>query len=762
MHNPFETRTADEIAVRQRTRQQLAFDPFAILAGCLVWIGLGIFNGPSMVIAQETDRSLREFKAPSPTELFQILSTYHPDQPSNSVAGSRTGELEKKGLEFLSKLPPQDQEKVFRFVEGHLKRNGVDSPASRALMNQFGVPEELQKSLVDRLKNSSRSDEGDIFKEVMRKVQERADKPVERRQRDWMEQQRISDLESKGRQLLAGLSPKEKQQAWEFAENYLTKNGLDSESSKVLMDQFGVPDDLQQKLAQEFNERQTSGVDSSFRKMLEQAKQRALSPPDRPSQPLDEQPFGVKPSSQDQLATEATDRKSATDPKPSLDRPERIQTAPALANRKKTPRFNNNPAVLSPELDRSVDQSESMRIEDLNSKAAEKTREKEQVNPRVAQSKSLQTGNSPGPQATEDRVNANLEWEKTFQELARRTDGLGPENGSSQQDNLGKAADESQAGMIQALQKLAAKGSSSFNKDLANSLGNSFSGNRSQPKSTKERLTARFDRLLVDAAKRSLESKSKSKSKSGLELPESVDSAFDKFLDKYRESVNKNKRKETKRVESNSLMKNWRTANQRNPSESTPAKRNRDNETGVVSAQPSQPDEPPDRPVSSSSGEVDASNLWELFSGLPKIEARYIILIAMFGGLMIIVVFVLMHRFDNNNAPVSARRFVKQFNRAKIQSPADLVEGVDQFLISKFGSDSKWWNAGHAREVLCSDAPHYNEKIGDLIREYVRSRYTRADVSLSESEQRQYKSTLQDLAKLAAKPNHDSASETEG
>ena len=761
MQNPIETRTGYGIFVWRRTRQRLAFGRFAILAGFLVWVGLGIIFRPSILTAQKTDRSLREFKAPSPTELYRILSTYQPEQPSNSMEGNRIGEIEKKGLEFLSKLNPDDQEKAFKFVEDHLKRNGVDSPASRALMNQFGVPAELQKSLIDRLKESSRTDEGDIFRDVMRKVQERSAKPVERSQQDRIEQQKIADLERKGRQLLAGLSQEEKQQAWEFAENYLTENGLDSQSSKVLMDQFGVPDELQQKLAREFNERQSSGVDNSFRKMLEQAKQRALSPPNRPSQPRDERPFGVEPASKDQLASEPTKRKPTTDPKSGLDPTDPTQTGSKLTNQNKTPRLNSNPAVLSPELDRSSEQSDSTRIEDRNSTVAEKTREKEQLSPRLAKSKSLQTGSSAKPIASENREDANLEWEKTFQELARRADGLGLENGDAQQDNVGKAADDSQAGMIQALQKLAANGSSSFNKDLANSLGNSLSGTRSEPQNTKERLTARFDRLLVDAAKRSLESNSKSES--GLELSESVDSAFDKFLDKYRESVNKNNQKKKEQADSNSLLENWRSAKQKSQLESTTStNRDRDNEAGVASAHLSQPDEFPDRPISSPSSEVDPPNLWELFSGLPKIEASNIILIAMIGGLVITVVCVMLRRIDNNDAPVSARKFAKQFSRAKFQSPADLVEGVDQFLISKFGSDSKWWNAGHAREVLCTGAPHFNERIGDLIREYVRSRYMRAEVSLSENEQQQYKSTLQELAKLAARPNRDPASETEG
>ncbi len=64
--------------------------------------------------------------------------------------------------------------------------------------------------------------------------------------------ERLKKIEEAGRDLLSKLSPEQKDKAWEFAEKYLRKNGVDAASSRKLMQKFGLPPELQNELAKQF------------------------------------------------------------------------------------------------------------------------------------------------------------------------------------------------------------------------------------------------------------------------------------------------------------------------------------------------------------------------------------------------------------------------------------------------------------------------------------------------------------------------------
>ena len=49
--------------------------------------------------------------------------------------------------------------------------------------------------------------------------------------------------------------------------------------------------------------------------------------------------------------------------------------------------------------------------------------------------------------------------------------------------------------------------------------------------------------------------------------------------------------------------------------------------------------------------------------------------------------------------------------------------------------------------MLCAEAPGYSAKISDLLKDYVRARYMRSDLTLSSEQQLDYKKTLQELAR---------------
>ena len=164
----------------------------------------------------------------------------------------------------------------------------------------------------------------------------------------------------------------------------------------------------------------------------------------------------------------------------------------------------------------------------------------------------------------------------------------------------------------------------------------------------------------------------------------------------------------------------------------------------------------PDRPFQSdggsgSNGGTDALGAAaEMFESIPELPAfepkKILIYLAIFAS-AILLLYLLLRKFAVGKTSSAARKFGRSFRGAKIHSPKDLVEAVDYFIVQKFGGRSQWWNAKHAQDMLCAGAPGYSAKISELLKDYVRARYTRADVTLSPEEQLNYKMTLQELAK---------------
>ena len=153
----------------------------------------------------------------------------------------------------------------------------------------------------------------------------------------------------------------------------------------------------------------------------------------------------------------------------------------------------------------------------------------------------------------------------------------------------------------------------------------------------------------------------------------------------------------------------------------------------------------------------DSSSIDDLVGALPAVPEIPAIpemdftKIAIFIGLFLLsaamLYFLLQNFMGEESTPSARKRFGKDFKSAKIRTPKDLVDAVDYFIVQKFGQGSRWWNAKHAQEVLCAGSPQYSAKISDLIRDYVRARYTRSDVTLVDAEQDRYKAVLQELVK---------------
>lgn len=142
-----------------------------------------------------------------------------------------------------------------------------------------------------------------------------------------------------------------------------------------------------------------------------------------------------------------------------------------------------------------------------------------------------------------------------------------------------------------------------------------------------------------------------------------------------------------------------------------------------------------------------AADMLENIPELPAFDPQKILIFAAIVAAVILLLYFLVRNYTVGSSGSAARKFGRSFQAAKIRSPKDLVEAVDYFIVQKFGNRARWWNARHAQEMLCAGAPGYSAKISDLLKDYVRARYMRPDLTLSAQQQLSYKNTLRELSK---------------
>lgn len=703
MQFPIQTRKAADLDLRQPVRRSTKSRPLRLLLGTFVfWIVGAIAMGTSVFAVQDAGPSLREFSAPTPSQLFRILSTYDPNRASQSPMDSnRMSELEQKGRDFLSSLSPEEQETALRFAEKYLGENGVDSPASKALMSQFGVPTELQENLAEQFREMQNPGQrqNSEFRDKLRRATERA-----------IEQSRQRETRSSVNQNERRSTPKKPDEK--------TNGGS-----------------------------QQPGRDPSTTK------------------PPVADPAAADPSSQDQ----SLDGQTTTGQSP----PGQLTDERAKPDSEKPGQSIEDPGSASRDVDREIKRPSKK----LPSGNAGKSAKRNVGDP--AGENPLQRLGQPGPgsdsslpdrsdasQPSDGKHGSGFDWEKKLRELVgQRTRPEKPDDGNAPtrrtgSENGSAAIDaQAQAKFLEAIERITSEGPASGNRDLLKGVGKTLSGATNDSTESKERLTARFDRLLVDAAKRSLNSKTGISP--DVEMPESGESLFDRFIDKVHKSVTKSNRSKPKRSQVETPNIDWRSSNNNPPPRPASPDRTKD-----LAQNDSSPildlDDPSTQTNEISPAGGDPGKLLDSFSEMPKFDAKVAFTFVAIVGLVFFLAYILIRNVAIDQTAATKRKFGKRFRNAKIQSQQDLVEAVDFFLISKFGSDSSWWNAKHAHNVLCAGAPEYDAKINDLIKQYTRARYMRAEVVLSESEQQSHKTTLQDLARLAELPVSGKATRTEG
>jgi len=667
---------------------------------CLAIFTVSFLVGSDAFACQEGDQSIREFDkkmVATPAELFEALKTLQPESHNGrKPPSSGLSEIGKAGLEFFKKLPPEEQDKAWEFAEKYLRKNGVDSSASKALMDEFGIPGDIQQDLNERFKqfkNRSKSRTAKSTEDEFSRLLEQAKDRSRRREND--QDRNGTDENSTERRPSSDLMDKgsSDQTAAGMNSGGNLQNGSEAES----------------KVNAELTQRRVDAI----RRQIQQDRARM-------KQLAEDSKNGIKrPGASDEIL--------------------------------KKNRFGDDAKGIS---------------ETTGS----------QVEPGAA-NEFPSEAESPGPMDVAGAKNSPIDWQKSVQELLDKHSSQNGDDPTGRTGGDSTITKERRADIQKALKEYTKgdslnrqsfedafgdSGANGINRDMIKKAKEAFSKSLSKATGdgsaqSQERLTARFDKILVKAAKRTLESDS---TLSDIEVPDSLDSMLDKLIDRAHKSVSDKKngkgqdgtRKTGESEDSddwfNGMRNGFSENGQSEQSGSTPGeRRQRQNQTS-----PSTPPSPKQSMPNIATPDFSPKDLLDKLPDLSKVNPKHVFLIVGAIGLGLLAIYLLLQNVVGDAKAVKARRVTKRLRNAVIDTPKDLVEAVDVFLVGKFGSQSSWWNDRHARQRLNSVAPKYASKIDDLLKDYVRARYMRAEVRLSSAEQQRYKQTLLELAAFEEKP----------
>ena len=167
-------------------------------------------------------------------------------------------------------------------------------------------------------------------------------------------------------------------------------------------------------------------------------------------------------------------------------------------------------------------------------------------------------------------------------------------------------------------------------------------------------------------------------------------------------------------------------------------------QTGSAASPPAIPNAP--------GSNSNPGNLADLIPDLSGIQPNQVFAFFAIVGLVLFVGYLLTQALTGNEVSSRRRAVIKQVRNTTIESPKDLVETVDMFLLAKFGIKSSWWNAKLAQHVLNSGSPDLQTRVDELFGDYVRARYMHSDVQIPDADQQRYKKTLEELSLIDIKP----------
>ncbi|MFT7633904.1 MAG: hypothetical protein ACI87E_004963, partial [Mariniblastus sp.] len=461
------------------------FRLLALLLLCCVVLLSGSVAGAM----QSEDRSLREFDqnmVATPAELFRALSTLRPQPPAQPSFDAR--KLEEAGRDFLSKLNPKQQEEAWEFAEKYLRQNGVDSDDSQALMEEFGVPSELQSQLQEQFKRLNDS----------------------KNLRDGFSEDQVSKLlqQAKNRSLgrgSEGVDPPSESKAGSNDSNPMAGSGAGSEAAE--------------------NQNRDSTQSASD---------------------------GLKPSG----AARNSDGVGGSDGpggRNAIDSQNRNNDSQGGSDRGgQDSRSNSNSSVPSRNLNRNQQNFDPRTPNRPPRRAFSEAFDPEKLSDELGKiERENGLGGSAGrPTLPDGSLGGNVNWEKVIGDLVearkKKNAGSGQEGAASTSEipNLDQADRSRIQNAFKELTSGDALQPDRFDR-ARETLTRSIGDKRPDAPENKERLSGRFNRLLVKAAERTLTSDPQKVD--GGSVPDSLNSALGKLVDKVSKSVSSKKEKDNKK-----------------------------------------------------------------------------------------------------------------------------------------------------------------------------------------------------------------------
>ena len=598
-----------------------------------------------------------------------------------------------------------------------------------------------------------------------------------------------TNLTKQAQSLFSALSAEQRGDLWKFTERYLDEKGLESDASKALMKKLGISQSQQESLAEQFNRMEGSGADrkNDLRKALRDALETSEGLKiDRGGKNSAANRAGARKATKKTQRVDRGNEETGGTPEADLVKPDIASDETKKQNRNKNgtkppktsgvgkgdsrdsegSRKIENGKILDPlGLDTGVGEIGDPSVgEALN-------RVDSTIDPKLGSGKKAEKqAPNVGPAGTGDdddetsKVSPEFDWQEDFNQIIGvESDSATGSTGRRTKDRerRGKKGDDSLS------QKVADLGPAFLDKFLMrDSPEVDGEADPDAPTKDKPRLASVFDRTVVEAAREVLKASEDSEDDEQGFLARNFDSVFKQLVNSTA-STNENGDRGEDSPRFNSEEDGWDRQgrsggsgatlnsglfNQRRSSGRSSNKGNRGGRRG--NSEMESKDQAPAATKSETEGAgvgISSNGVFNLLFGLG------------IGGVILACLFTVLNRkFDSIPKTISDRAVARRIDRANFQSPQDLIALVDLFLLSKFGSESKWWNARHAKNVLLSDAPEFESNIDDLVHSYVRLRYMRAGGELTQSERDNCRNTLKSLSAILKRTDMPTRLKVEG
>lgn len=661
------------------------------------------FPGMTALEGQEVDKGFRDFGfTVEPSELLQRLSVFQPQKSEeNSFDAEKYKDLAMLRQRLLSEMSDEQRAEVQKFAEQYLSERGLESESSRALMRELGIPNSLVEQFKNMAADPAVGDRG--FRDAVSKA-----------------------LQSSGN-LRVDQSSKKEASVRKGASNA-------SEPGKGIGETKGDVKGV------------GSGEGEIGRTPVDEANEPNDSFAKDTQQPEDVNARKVAPNLKDE-------NQGAGLPRGNKVRGELENGKPSdpLGLDTEAGRLNDRPI-----------ENPQNRSTEKNGLSLEPDKGAEEEAPGIGLSESASRDNKKsGQMPWEEDINQILGL-KSQETVDSKTDVLEDSQGTGidRSSKVGKTISNKLADLVN--NPAFFEGIRQGNADES---GGETTGDGGE---NKPRLASVFDRTVVEAARGVMKSSNEGGDDDRGFLARNFDSFFKKIVNSTEnsEAIDEGVRESRKFISDDEgwdnkgrsggggrvVRSDWLKFDdaQSSRGQTRSERRSGTRTSSLIGSESRKPTD------TSSEGEgvgigASSGGVFTLLFGL------------IIGAVIFAVLYALLNRRSNSVSKIVSDRVVnRRIDRANFESSQDLIALVDLFLLNKFGSESGWWNAKHAESVLHADAPEIEANISDLVRSYVRLRYTRSGDELTQTERDNCKRTLKSLSKVLSKTDLSTRLRVEG